>query len=122
MRAVDTSAKRKLGKRIALAGITGLFVIGAAIAIWIWHRVEDSSHPQADVAVPVHIVAVTVENVPIHVSGLGTVQSSNTVTITSRVDGELDKVLFNEGQDVKQRLTKQKQKSNRMRRPLPMPG
>ena len=101
MSAVDTPAKRNLGKRIAPAGIAGLFVIGAAIAIWFWHRAEKSSHPQADVAVPVHIVAVTVENVPIHVSGLGTVQASNTVAITSRVDGELDKVLFNEGKDVK---------------------
>lgn len=38
---------------------------------------------------------------PIYLDGLGTVQASNTVTVRTRVDGQLDQVLVSEGQDVK---------------------
>jgi len=38
--------------------------------------------------------------VPIYLSGLGTVQAFYTVTVTARVDGELQKVAFTEGQTV----------------------
>jgi multidrug efflux system membrane fusion protein len=52
---------------------------------------------------PVPVVAGKVEqkDVPIYLDGLGTVQAFNTVTVHSRVDGQLEKVLFSEGQDVK---------------------
>ncbi|MEY2491620.1 MAG: rane fusion protein multidrug efflux system [Verrucomicrobiota bacterium] len=38
---------------------------------------------------------------PIYLDGLGTVQAFNTVAVRARVDGELQKVSFTEGQDVK---------------------
>ena len=52
---------------------------------------------------PVPVVARTVieKDVPIYLEGLGTVQAWNTVTIHVRVDGQLDKIAFTEGQDVK---------------------
>jgi multidrug efflux system membrane fusion protein len=40
-------------------------------------------------------------DVPIYFDGLGTVQAFNTVTVTTRVDGQLQRVNFVEGQDVK---------------------
>ncbi len=52
-------------------------------------------------AVPVVAGTVEQKDVPIFLDGLGTVQAFNTVTVHSRIDGNLDKVLFVEGQDVK---------------------
>jgi len=51
--------------------------------------------------IPVVIGSVSQGDVPLYLSGLGTVQAYNTVTIKSRVDGQLVKILFKEGQDVK---------------------
>ncbi len=52
---------------------------------------------------PVPVVAGTVErkDVPIFLDGLGTVQAFNSVNVKARVDGQLEKVAFTEGQDVK---------------------
>ena len=44
---------------------------------------------------------VAQKDVPIYLDGLGTVQAFNAVTVHVRVDGELNKVAFTEGQDVK---------------------
>ena len=52
---------------------------------------------------PVPVVAGKVEqrDMPIYLDGLGTVQAFNTVTVHTRVDGQLQQVLFSEGQNVK---------------------
>ncbi len=52
---------------------------------------------------PVPVVPGTVEqkDVPIYLDGLGTVQAFNTVTVRSRVDGEIQRIAFVEGQDVR---------------------
>jgi multidrug efflux system membrane fusion protein len=52
--------------------------------------------------VPVKVAAVLVEDVPIYLSGIGTVQAYNTVNVQSRIDGEVIEIHFQEGQDVKQ--------------------
>jgi membrane fusion protein, multidrug efflux system len=53
------------------------------------------------VAIPIVAAPVTARDVPIYLEGLGTVIAYNTVTIKSRVDGELVKVNFREGDEVK---------------------
>jgi multidrug efflux system membrane fusion protein len=50
----------------------------------------------------VKVTAVQVEDVPIYLSGIGTVQAYNTVNVQSRIDGEIMQIAFQEGQDVKQ--------------------
>ena len=52
--------------------------------------------------VPVTVGQVTQSDVPLFLSGLGNVQGFNTVTIRSRVDGQLEKLSFSEGQEVKE--------------------
>ena len=50
--------------------------------------------------VSVAVTPALKQNVPYYLSGLGTVTAFNTVTVKSRVDGELQKVNFTEGQFV----------------------
>ncbi|WP_158783973.1 MdtA/MuxA family multidrug efflux RND transporter periplasmic adaptor subunit [Pantoea sp. BAV 3049] len=49
---------------------------------------------------PVHAGEVTTADVPVYLTALGTVIPNATVTVTSRVDGQLMKVYFTEGQKV----------------------
>jgi multidrug efflux system membrane fusion protein len=51
--------------------------------------------------VRVQVSEVRAEDVPIYLSGIGTVQAYNTINVTTRVDGQITQILFNEGQDVK---------------------
>jgi hypothetical protein len=51
--------------------------------------------------IPVSVATAERRDVPIYLTGLGTVQAFNTVTVKTRVDGELVRVAFTEGQDVK---------------------
>jgi multidrug efflux system membrane fusion protein len=55
----------------------------------------------ASAAVPVSVAPVLRQNVPIILTGLGTVQAYYTVTLRSRVDGQMMSVNFREGQDVR---------------------
>jgi len=52
-------------------------------------------------AVPVVAVTVRRGEMPVYINGLGTVTALNTVTVRSRVDGELVNVAYQEGQYVK---------------------
>jgi multidrug efflux system membrane fusion protein len=57
------------------------------------------SHPPA---IPVTVAAVRKADFPVYLNGLGTVQPFDTVTVRSRVDGQVVKVDFEQGQMVKQ--------------------
>ncbi|MAL01967.1 MAG: multidrug transporter subunit MdtA [Alcaligenaceae bacterium] len=53
-----------------------------------------------DMAVPVRTATATESSVQVVLPAVGTVTALNTVTVTSRVEGELEAVLFDEGQKV----------------------
>jgi membrane fusion protein, multidrug efflux system len=61
-----------------------------------------SNAQKAPPAVPVTIAPVQKTDFPVYLTGLGTVQGFNTVTVRTRVDGQIDKVAFKEGQLVNQ--------------------
>ena len=87
-------------------------MLGAAIVLvavfLLWHGHSGGAHA-ADKekkgddrnAIAVETALAGRTDVPVYLEGLGTVQAFYTVTVTARVDGELQKVGFVEGQTVK---------------------
>jgi multidrug efflux system membrane fusion protein len=85
-----------------------LFAVGVA---WFGPAPDRAASPQAvaaspatpsgAAAVPVTEGRVETQDVPIWLSGIGSVQPLNAVTVKVRVDGQLDRVAFTEGQDVR---------------------
>jgi membrane fusion protein, multidrug efflux system len=90
------------GRRILLSFAVVIAVGGTGA--WYLHqgpepvRAARSSQPAA---VPVTVAAATKRDLPIYLTGLGSVQASFTIGIRSQVDGQIEAVLFTEGQQVK---------------------
>lgn len=83
-----------------------IVVIVAAIAAGLAWRHAHTNGAAIAVApeaapVPVRSAVVQRQDMPIYLTGVGTVTANQSVTVKVRVDGELDKVAFTEGQDVK---------------------
>jgi multidrug efflux system membrane fusion protein len=51
--------------------------------------------------IPVAVAPAFAKDMPVYLSGLGSVQAFYTVTLKPRVDGQVNQVYFKEGQDVK---------------------
>jgi len=69
-----------------------------------WYYLESPEPVRAarsGAPIPVMVATVTKRDLPIYLTGLGTVQASFTVGIRAQVDGKLESVLFVEGQHVK---------------------
>jgi membrane fusion protein, multidrug efflux system len=81
---------------LAVAGVFLFFALGGQKTA----RAAQQG-PAIAPAVPVVAVPVKKDDFSVYLSGLGTVAPLNTVTVKSRVDGELTKVLFREGQVVR---------------------
>jgi multidrug efflux system membrane fusion protein len=74
---------------------------GVAAALWQWALPETTTLGQASrPAVPVTVAAVTMRDVPVWLSGIGTVTPLNAVDLKVRVDGQLQNIFFTEGQEV----------------------
>jgi membrane fusion protein, multidrug efflux system len=95
--------KARRGRQVTMtAALLGILAIGGAY----WYSTRASGQTQAAgpavrAAVPVRVAAAARQDIPIYLTGLGTVQAILTVGIHSVVDGTLQQVLFTEGQDVK---------------------
>src|SRR5579862_1537053 len=80
--------------------IAGLAI--ACFGYWYWSQGPDPAHAArpARAAVPVSVATASRQDVPIYLTGLGTVQALFTVGIHAQVDGKLQEVFFQEGQRV----------------------
>jgi membrane fusion protein, multidrug efflux system len=89
--------------RRAIGAIVIIALIAAAI---LWYVGPGTQAPPAAAQTPAPTIPVTAgtvvaEDVPVFLHGLGTVQAYNMVSVKSRVDGQIVKINFKEGQDVK---------------------
>jgi membrane fusion protein, multidrug efflux system len=88
-----------------------LIVVIAGLGYLGWQRFQSGDHQaQADAqkrvparaAVPVRITPVEKADFPVYLTGLGTVQGFNTVVVRTRVDGQINRIAFQEGQVVRE--------------------
>ena len=79
-----------------------LILAGGAYFFWPRHQAQNASANKAPPAVPVTVAAVVKADFPVYLTGLGTVQGFNTVTVRTRVDGQINQIAFKEGQLVKE--------------------
>ena len=87
-----------------------VIVIIVAAGVWFFSRTERKLNrwgpnptwagKGAEPAMPVRVVAAEKRDLPVHLKAIGTVMPLNTVTVRSRVDGQLLRVTFEEGQRV----------------------
>lgn len=102
-----TSRNHSPAIRIRVAGAVTLLVVAAVCASFLGcSGTSDAKQQKARAAGPrsisVAVAPVQKQDVPVYLSGLGTVTAFNTANIKSRVDGQIMKVNFREGQDVQE--------------------
>jgi membrane fusion protein, multidrug efflux system len=96
-------------KSRTIGWIVLIAVLGGA-GYYGWHHHQESVQKAENAqkaaarrpAIPVSISPVEQADFPVYLTGLGTVQAFNTVVVRTRVDGQIDKIAFKEGQMVKQ--------------------
>ena len=99
---VNETGRRTIRRRRAIVLISAsIALIGVGSATHWYLTPRSKTAPTTSQPVPVSIVFVARQNVPVDLTGLGAVQASLTVGIRPQVDGTLQEVLFTEGQDVK---------------------
>ncbi len=86
--------------------LTLAVLIAGGIVAWRSYGDAGAKQPQSDkprpaAAVPVKIASVEKADFPVYLNSLGTVQGFNTVVVRTRVDGQIDRIAFTEGQIVK---------------------
>jgi multidrug efflux system membrane fusion protein len=98
-RELAASGSRRPGR---VAG--GLVLLVAAAAVFAFPRAHGQGKGDAagGRTVPVVATAARKGSMPIYLTGLGQATAFNTVTVRSRVDGELVEVAYEEGQKVEQ--------------------
>jgi membrane fusion protein, multidrug efflux system len=92
---LDNFRNRKMAIGAACAGLVLLLVFWRGL-----HKPADAATRNAAPAIAIDTALATGADVPIYLQGLGTVQAFYTVTVTARVDGQLQKIAFTEGQTV----------------------
>jgi len=90
--------------------LTAVLVTAGYLGWQRWHGTDRAAQTdtkqkaaaERNAAVPVTVAQVEKSDFPVLLTGLGTVQGFNTVVVRSRVDGQIDKIAFKEGDLVKQ--------------------
>jgi multidrug efflux system membrane fusion protein len=83
--------------------LSSLVVLAALLCVWLLARAfsKPKAKPSGPPAIQVATAPVTLGNIDVYIDALGTVTPVYTVTVASRVAGEITEVRFKEGQLVK---------------------
>jgi membrane fusion protein, multidrug efflux system len=84
----------------ALAGIVGVLV-AAGLAVQYGNVTARTEPPSPAPAIPVVAAKVERGDVPIYLTGVGTVVAYNTVVVRSQIQGQITQINFKEGQAVR---------------------
>lgn len=85
----------------AAAGVVAMAIPQIRGSLWPEVKAADAP-PAAAPGIPVTVGQVEAKDMPVFLNGIGTVQAFNMVTVRTRVDGQIVKVDFQEGQEVQQ--------------------
>lgn len=90
-----------INKRIAT--VSGFVVAGIlfAVAYRLMGTAAADAAPRKAAPIPVQAALATRADLPLYIDAIGTAQAARTATVTSRVDGQLQKIAFAEGSQVK---------------------
>jgi len=99
MSVAENSRFRRARPLLVVAGLA----LVAGLAWWLWPQAEADGGEQAGAgkAVPVRIARASAEPLVLRMKAVGTVTPLHSVVVRSRVDGELMRLHFQEGQQVK---------------------
>ena len=91
-----------MSRRALLTAALAAAVAAVGLFYWYWSQGPDPAHAarNARAAVPVSVAKAARQDMPVYLTGLGTVQALFTVAIHAQVDGKLQEVFFKEGQRV----------------------
>ena len=92
-------AKRK--KIFAIAATLALAVVAIGL-IAQYNKESRAAARKPQAAVPVTVAAVVAKTVPMRLTAIGNVEPYTTVAVKARVDGQIDSVHFNDGEEVRQ--------------------
>jgi membrane fusion protein, multidrug efflux system len=96
---------RRKWNRAGILGAVCLSILAVAGAFYLYRaqEAEPARGPRGGgrAAAPVSVAVASKQDVPIYLTGIGSVQAYFTIDIRAKVDGELQEVLFTEGQHVK---------------------
>ena len=92
----------RMSRRALLTTAFAVAVAAAVLFYWYWSQGPDPAHAArtSRAAVPVSVANAARQDMPVYLTGLGTVQALFTVAIHAQVDGKLQEVFFKEGQRV----------------------
>jgi len=92
----------RMSRRALLTTAFAVVVAAAGLFYWYWSQGPDPAHAArtSRAAVPVSVANAARQDMPVYLTGLGTVQALFTVAIHAQVDGKLQEVFFKEGQRV----------------------
>lgn len=86
---------------VGWTSLVAMIAVMGGYALW-HHGMGKHNEPTRNAAqvppVPVRIATVRKGDFPIYLTGLGTVQGFNTVVVRTRVDGQIDRIAFKEGE------------------------